>query len=246
MNHFVTLFGYGCFAGIFGSLVGCVMGFFLLSFGRKRMISGNGIQTNLLYSLLYEFSSGLMMAVVTFHLLPEAIDTGSLVYTLAGLLVGLLFLFVIGQFLKKRRQKNVTGFLILLGIMLHNIPEGVAVGTALVNHYSLALSLLMVITIHDIPEGISAYIPLSLEGLGFFQIALYVFLCGLPTGLGAIFGGVFGALSPHLNALSLGFAAGSMLYILIFELSYEAKKLYRRKFIEAAYIFGLILGILLK
>lgn len=246
MNQLITFFGYGLFAGITGSLFGCVIGFLFVSFGRNRSGSRIRMEKNLLYSLLYEFSSGLMMAVVTFHLLPEAIDTGSLTVTLTGVGVGLVFLFLIGKLLRKHRKNTATGMLILLGIMLHNIPEGIAVGTALVNHYSLALSLLTVITIHDIPEGISAYIPLSLEGKSFFQIALYVFLCGLPTGVGAVFGGVFGALSPQLNAISLGIAAGAMLYILIFELSYEAKTRCHRKFIEIAYIFGLLLGIILK
>ncbi|NMB11247.1 MAG: ZIP family metal transporter, partial [Firmicutes bacterium] len=46
---------------------------------------------------------------------------------------------------------------------------------------------------------------------------------GLPMGLGAFLGAIVGAVSPLTLAISLGFAAGAMLYIVFDELIPEAQ-----------------------
>lgn len=245
MKQLFVIFFFGALAGTSGTAIGCLIGKLIVLFGKKYPNLQKNIDKSTVYSMLFEFSSGLMMAIVTFHLLPEAIGVGGVFYAFLGLISGLLFLLAVGRFLHQKRTRFPTGFFLFLGILIHNIPEGMALGTAFVNHLSLAVSLLIVITIHDIPEGISAFLSYRAGDRkpSVFQILL---CCGISTALAAVWGYLSGGISSEQNAVSLGFAAGAMLYILVFELSSEAKKLSSQRICEAMYIVGLILGILLK
>ena len=251
MNNLLTVTAYGTLAGVLGTAIGGIISALLLFFGRKlrKYDKIDKINKNIVYSVLYEFSSGLMMAVVTFHMLPEAIYSGGMYYTIAGLFAGLIFVFFIQKCITKystaKRSMN-TGLLLLFGIALHNLPEGIAIGTSFANNISLAWSLLLIITIHDIPEGVSVFVPLYLSGMKLWKIILLTALSGLPTGLGAMLGNMTGNIGAEFNTLSLAFAAGSMLYICVAELSFESKQLYNRKIISVGYILGLVLGILLQ
>ena len=252
MNTLFVSALYGTLAGVLGTAIGGIISAVMLFLGRglkKRHMLGN-ISKNIVYSFLYEFSSGLMMAVVTFHMLPEAIYTGGMLYTMPGLFSGLLFVFVIQKIIAgneniKGKSTAATGFLLLFGIALHNLPEGIAIGTSFANNISLAWSLLLIITIHDVPEGISVFVPLYASGMKLKKILLLTALSGVPTGVGAVLGNLAGNIGNEWNAVSLAFAAGSMLYICAAELSFESKALYNRKIISIGYIFGLVLGILL-
>lgn len=237
---------YGALTGTLGTAIGCVFGAVLLWIWKKANIRKSLMNRNTAYSVLFEFSSGLMMAIVTFHLLPEAMGMGGVFYAVLGLLTGLVFLWFFGTILNRSCEGSQTGLFLFLGILIHNIPEGMAVGASLVSHFSLAMSLLTVITVHDIPEGVSAYLSSQTEGRNRIFITGMLILCGVCTAVAAWFGYFAGELSQTFHAGLLGFAAGSMLYILVFELSREANRLSGRKISDIAYIFGLVLGILLK
>ena len=244
MKQMIDTFLIGAFTGITGSGIGCLLGYILLKIGQKSRFSPSKDQKNLFYAMLYEFSSGLMMGIVTFHMLPEAMDTGGLLITVGGLLCGLILLYFFGKLLRKHEVFPTTGILLLIGIIIHNIPEGMAIGTATVNHFSLAVSLVTVIILHDIPEGISAFF--SLHKMKLSKILLIIMIGGIPTGLAAIGGRFLGEISHSMNGVSLSFAAGAMLYIMVCELSHEAKLSAQRKLTESMYIAGLLVGILLK
>jgi ZIP family zinc transporter len=241
---------YGTFAGVVGTALGGLLGLLLFFFGKRyNKLNKVIIKKNIAFALLYELSSGLMMAVVTFHMLPEAIKEGGMLYSLIGLFLGIIFVFILQKLIYKYSKSNVsfkTGIILLCGIALHNFPEGIAIGATFSNDIKLAISILFIIAIHDIPEGISVFVPLYASGMKFYKIILLIALSGLPTGIGAVVGSLIGVMGLSYNSMSLGFASGSMLYICVSELSFEAKELYNRKIISVAYILGLIIGMILK
>ncbi|MBQ7792581.1 MAG: hypothetical protein IJ367_03720, partial [Clostridia bacterium] len=114
---------YGALAGTLGTAIGCFIGKLLLIASKHHKIFYCSLDKSTAYSMLFEFSSGLMMAIVTFHLLPETIGIGGIFYAFSGLFLGLILLFVVGRLLHQKRNCASPGFFLFLGILIHNIPE---------------------------------------------------------------------------------------------------------------------------
>ena len=103
---------------------------------------------------------------------------------------------------------------IALGIGLHNLGEGLAVGAALATG-SAALATFLVIgfTIHNVTEGIGIAVPLADERPKFAQFAGLAALAGLPAILGTVLGTQ--AVSPLWIAVCFGVGAGAILQVVI-------------------------------
>ena len=127
---------------------------------------------------------------------------------------------------------------------MHNIPEGLAIGSGFDASFKLGLSLAIAIGLHDIPEGISMAIPMKNGGMKPGKILLYVFLSGIATGFGAFLGAIIGKISQQIIAMCLAFAGGAMLYIVSGELSPEYNKIHTGKLPTFCNILGFVLGIL--
>ena len=135
-----------------------------------------------------------------------------------------------------------TGIIISIGLALHNIPEGLAIGTGCENSIKLGLSLAISIAVHDIPEGISMAVPMKKGGMKTQKILIYVILSGITTGIGAFFGAIIGNISDSVISICLSFAAGAMLYIISGELTPEYSKLDNGKVSTFGNILGFLLG----
>lgn len=58
-----------------------------------------------------------------------------------------------------------TGFLLAIGITLHNLPEGIAIGAGYLHNPKFGLFITVAILLHNIPEGIATALPLSKGGI---------------------------------------------------------------------------------
>jgi ZIP family zinc transporter len=107
-----------------------------------------------------------------------------------------------------------TAILIITGIFIHNIPEGLAVAIGTLSGASLTLSIAIAIAIHDIPESICTSVPYlfcTKNKLKTFLVSVSVIL---PTLIGFFAGYFFYRLiSPSFVGLITGITAGSMIYI---------------------------------
>lgn len=182
-------------------------------------------------SFMLAFAGGIMIAVVFQDLIPEALEYGSFSTTVLGLAIGVGFLLVIDNFIphahvsatpdsaSAEKSKFVrTSILIGLGIAMHNLPEGMAIGAGYIASKELGLGLALVLAFHNIPEGMAMGVPMKAASMSFRQIIRNTTLAGIPTGIGALIGAIFGGISPVFLSGSLGFAAGAMLYLVFDEL----------------------------
>jgi ZIP family zinc transporter len=117
------------------------------------------------------------------------------------------------------RQRYALAVLIALGIGLHNLGEGLAIGAA----YSLgkiALGTFLVVgfTIHNTTEGLGIIAPIARERPALRTLIFLGLLAGAPTIAGAWIGGL--SYSPVLATLFLAIGAGA-----IFQVVYELLKL---------------------
>ena len=109
----------------------------------------------------------------------------------------------------------LVAYLVATGIGFHNLGEGLGIGTALaVGDVALGTSLIVGFMIHNTTEGIAIIAPLGERGsrpaLGHFVILAA--LAGVPAIPGTWAGGL--AISPTWSALAFGVAAGAIVQVL--------------------------------
>lgn len=213
-----------------GTGLGSMMVFFM----RERM-------NRKLQILLLGFAAGVMCAASVWSLLLPSLEMSSVRNTcsfapaLFGFLGGMVFLMIVsrlGEFLsletKHMKKESVVSqkAMLLFAVVLHNIPEGMAVGIAYgaalaeKNTISLAgaIALSLGIALQNIPEGAIISMPLKAEGMGKGK----AFLCGLLSGVVEPVSGfitiLLTAMVLPLLPYILAFAAGAMIYVVIEEL----------------------------
>ncbi|HLD92917.1 MAG TPA: ZIP family metal transporter [Anaerolineales bacterium] len=119
-------------------------------------------------------------------------------------------------------KRLAVAYMIALGIGLHNLGEGLAIGTAYnVGEIALGTFLVIGFIIQNITEGLGIIAPILREKTPVRDLLLLGLLGGAP----AIAGTWLGALSPNatMAVLFLGIGAGA-----IFEVIYEIAKLLQR------------------
>lgn len=235
--------------GLLGLLAeggGLIIGFLILYFFK--------IKTGKNMGMLYGATSGLMLAMICFDILPEALDKGRIDLVFCGIIIGALLgillddmVPVIEKKCEKYFSKSIgrTGFILAFGIAIHNVPEGFALGT--MGHASIeSISrFILVLLLHSIPEGIALAIPFKKAGTPLtILISMGVFL-GSMMGVGATLGYVLSGIHENLISTGLGLAAGIILYIVCGELMPESRKIWNGRLTTIATIIGLMGGILL-
>lgn len=180
---------------------------------------------NKVISLSLGFAAGVMIGVSIFHLIPESINAASRVYCLTGLVVGFLFMHLLERLVPHHPEQICNdnkylkmGYLIALGIAIHNLPEGLAIGASSGISEKTGLIMAVLIGLHNIVEGLAVSIPLCLGNIKKSKTVFITTLTGLSTLLGAAIGLYLINISSKLISVSMSFAAGAMLYIAILEL----------------------------
>jgi len=236
----VTLFGLA--AGVIGSGAGGAAAYFVPRLSERLMGTILGL------------SAGVMLAVVFMELIPEGISITGFPFLLIGLILGVLVFLLLDNYLPhdhffSSEKKNLSflkkGVLLAIGIALHNLPEGLAIGVGFAASSSLGITLAILIALHNFPEGMAVAFPLIYSGLKRQTALTITLLTGIPMGIGAFFGAIFGAISPLTLGISLGFAAGAMLYIICDELLPDAYQTAGSHLSILGITAGVILGVII-
>ena len=167
--------------------------------------------------------------------LAEAIDQAATIpgpfqgIGLAG--IGAVGTFFLLEAITKRQEATGRGeasqrlnlaYMIAVGIGLHNLGEGLAIGAAYsVGQIALGSFLVVGFIIQNITEGLGIIAPVLRDQPGIRNLALMGLVGGAPAILGAWIGGL--SPSPTLAVLFLGIGTGA-----IFEVAYEIAKLIQK------------------
>jgi ZIP family zinc transporter len=117
-----------------------------------------------------------------------------------------------------------SGLLIAIGITIHNLPEGIAVGAGYLHAPAYGFFIAIAILLHNLPEGIAIALPLRASGVSRWDAFKAAFLSGLAEPLGALFAAVFLTAFRGLIPAALAFAAGVMVFITLDELVPAARE----------------------
>ncbi|WP_242831473.1 ZIP family metal transporter [Dehalobacter sp. UNSWDHB] len=137
------------------------------------------------------------------------------------------------------------GYFIALGITLHNLPEGIAIGATSEVSYHMGIMTALTIGLHNIAEGLCVAMPLCLANVRKSRVVLITTMTGMSTLLGTGLGMILGLISPLIIAFFLAFAAGAMIYISSDELipkSHHSHSEYANVGIMLGFILALILS----
>jgi len=198
------------------------------------------------------FAAGVMLvASFTSLILPAIESTGSFTPAGVGIALGVLLIYAIDRFLphehlvkgyegpKSLRDRLRKVWLLVIAVIIHNLPEGLAVGTSLVNNLQAGLVTTIAIGIQDFPEGTVVSLPLAaIQGKRLMPVimgALSGFAEMAMVLVGAYFFTVFHWLLPY----GLGLAGGAMLYVTIKEMVPE---IYRKEENETLITMGFFAG----
>lgn len=133
-----------------------------------------------------------------------------------------------------------TGLLLAVGITLHNLPEGIAVGAGYLHNPQFGLFIAVAILLHNIPEGIATALPLCKGGVCRWDAFRVAFLSGFAEPVGAIIASLFLVSFSGLVPGALAFAGGVMVFITLDELIPTAREHGHEHYVAMGIILGSI------
>ena len=194
-----------------------------------------------LIKILTGFASGVMVAASFFSLLlpclNQSINLGKLSFLPAsiGFCIGMIFLLFLDRITPHMHiDKSVEGpksnikktTMMVLAVVLHNIPEGMAVGVLYAGFISgsstitlsAALSLSIGIAVQNFPEGAIISMPLRANGESKFKAFINGALSGIVEPIAGIITILLSSIIIPILPYLLSFAAGAMFYVVVEEL----------------------------
>jgi ZIP family zinc transporter len=203
-----------------------------------------GTRARAFQPMLLGVASGAMAIASISGLLLPGLDEGSGWTVASGLAAGVAFLVGARRALEAR-ERHVeramsaglrTSLLVFVVLLVHSLPEGLAIGTAYASDtVGLSLFVIVAIAVQNIPEGTSVALPMAEAGFSRARQFWAAVATSAPQPVGAV---VAYALVEEIEPLlpfSFGFAAGAMLALVVVELLPSALKTNAR---------GAVLGLL--
>lgn len=214
-----------------------------------------------LQAALLGFGAGVMLAATSFSLIVPAIETATPIAgngTRAAFVVAIGVLLGGGFILLGHRYSPHEHFikgpeghtstrlnriwLFIIAIVIHNLPEGLAVGVAFgLEQVSDAAALTAGIGLQNMPEGLVVALALVSERYSNVQAIGIALFAGMAQPVGALVGAAATVLSRPLLPWGLAFAAGAMLYVVSNEVIPESHASGH----ERASTLGLMIGFVL-
>jgi len=199
------------------------------------------------------FSAGVMIVIAFLSLFGKALELGSyeiaVMSFIAGALLMMFFDFFVPHrhFCGKGRSKGhgrmmKLGFLVALGMAMHNFPEGAIIGIGYTVLPTFGVILALAIAIHNIPEGIAVAVPLKAAGMKNSRIFKITLLSGMTGPVGAVIAVLFLVSVPSILPIALAFTGGVMVYLSVDDLIPVAKAQCKK---TRAISIGMILGMAL-
>lgn len=200
-------------------------------------------------STVMGFAGGLMLSIVVFDLIPESIEKWNFPETIIFCIIGMLVVMLLDSFIQVDDVKINEGVkvatLTAIGLMLHNLPEGIIMGFGFLGGKSLGIKLSLIIALHDVPEGMAVSAPLMVSNVKVSKIIFYAFITAIPTAFGVWIGIFAGNISQTTLSACLAIASGIMLFVVCGELFPQALKLSQGKSSTFGMLIGIILGLIM-
>ena len=201
------------------------------------------------------FAASIMLGISFFELIPQAAKIISFHLVAFSFIAGIILMRFIDKLLphinpglfKKENssvQRSVT--MLVIGMALHNLPEGMVIGVGFALSPAVGVMLALGIAVQDVAENFATIVPLyglTKNRIKSFLITMVIILFEL---VGFAFGYyVLRGAPGNLLGISLVIAAGIMTYIAIEELIPSAKIRQNLKIGISSIILGVAVALLI-
>ncbi len=236
------------------ALAGGMLAALLTFTGSLASLAAKGLGERQRYRFLdtgLGFSSGVMVSASFTSLILPGIELGGPLPVMVGLVLGAVAIAFVERVIPHQhvvkgfegpswaKRKIRTAWLVALAIIIHNLPEGMAIGASAASSPRAGLLMGLAIGLQDVPEGLAVSLPLLLAGYRVWT-ALAV---GLLSGLSEPALAVPTALLATADTLpvALGFGAGAMLYVVSHEAIPESHRSGHENHATLGFFAGLLL-----
>jgi ZIP family zinc transporter/zinc and cadmium transporter len=173
------------------------------------------------------FAAGLILALVFFHLMPEAIELSELAFYPA-LFIGFFAFYLLENFIVIHsgseihycldedevgvHHKSRIGVMAFSGLAFHSLIDGLIIGVGFELSMEIGFLAAMAVILHEMPEGVTSFAIIN-EVMPDKSRILSV-IVAIATPLGALFSLLFvSALSESMIGILLALAAGTFIYV---------------------------------
>ena len=239
---------------IIQSLLAGIFTFLVTAFGSASVFLFRKYNKELLNGFL-SISAGVMISASFFSLINPAISMSNtlninpIIVLTIGIIGGTILLYLGDKFFQNKvnnskiDKKNI---LLILSIILHNIPEGMAIGVAFGSVIynlngattSAAIILAIGIGIQNFPEGSAISLPLYGCGKSKFKSFIIGSLSAIVEPVSAVIGAVLVLKIHIILPYLLAFAAGAMLYVVVEEIIPESQNTEKKDLMAFITIIG--------
>jgi len=203
------------------------------------------------------FSAGIMIVAAFTSLILPGIEMGGVSSVVIGFALGALLIHLFNEFVPHEHfVKGYEGpeslhnrlkmvWLLVIAIIIHNFPEGLAVGASVAYNLRDGVLMAIAIGIQDVPEGLAVALPLVGIGKNVKKALWIAFLSGAVEPLMALVPILLTEFSTALLPYTLGFAGGAMIYVVSNEVVPETHRHGYENYATAGLVIGFIIMLVL-
>lgn len=195
------------------------------------------------------FTGGMLIAIISFELLPEAIVYSGTFLPVFTIIIALLVCAYLEYKLldiKGKIQDRVLSdrHIAYLMFCINNVPEGFALGSVLVHNNVEARHIIYALFLHNLTDGILMFSNINFNKKEIIISIKTVLLTSFLMAMSAIVGGFLTYENHIVMPLSVGFVSGIMLYIAIGDAIPKSRSVWNGRLSTLGACIGVVVVIL--
>jgi ZIP family zinc transporter len=173
-------------------------------------------------------SAGAMTFVTLLHLLPLVWIWGSWPHVVMGSSLGMLWMLLFHRhrspksFESSKHGMSRVGNVMAVAVILHNLPEGAAIGVGFDLHAKTGIALVIALSLHNVPEGIGMALPMMVARRPRMMVLAYSVIAGAALPVGTWMGTGWWRDAPDVVAVGLMLAVMVMMGMMVREVAPRA------------------------